>query len=92
MSGAAWVVASLVLANLVSGIGVIYASYDTRQQFGALQILERKSQQLKTEFGQLLLEKSAWAAAGRIEQKARTELGMQELGEGSIKILEKNRD
>ncbi len=92
MSGTAWITASLVLANLVSGIGVIYASYDTRQQFGALQVLERKSQQLKTEYSQLLLEKSAWAAAGRIEQKARAELGMQEIGAGSIKILEKNRD
>ncbi len=87
MSRYGWIAASLVLANLASGVAVIYATYDTRQQFGALQRLENTNQQLSTEYSQLLLEKSAWAASGRVEQKARAELGMIELDANAIKIL-----
>ena len=87
MSRYGWIMVSLVLANLASGVAVIYATYDTRQHFSALQQLENTSQQLKTEYSQLLLEKSAWAASGRVEQKARTELGMIKLDVKSIKIL-----
>lgn len=91
MAARTGIIAGLILANLASGVAVIYATYETRQHFSALQQLENASQQLSIEYSQLLLERSAWAASGRIEQKARTELGMVEMHPESIKILGKQK-
>lgn len=87
-----WVIGFLVLANMVSGIAVVYATFSTRQLFGELQQLEQRNLELKTEYSQLLLEKSAWGAPGRVEQKARSELHMSEPKDNEIKILEIKRD
>lgn len=87
-----WLITCLIVLNVVTGIAVVYATFATRQLFGELQALAQQYQELKTDYSELLLEKSAWSAAGRIEEKAREDLGMTEPDEDSIKILEKNRD
>lgn len=67
----------LLAACLASAIGVITTSHLTRDQYARLQELEREQQQLQTEWGQLLLEESAWASPARIERLAQQRLEMR---------------
>ncbi|QTF94049.1 cell division protein FtsL [Halomonas sp. BM-2019] len=71
------VVLALVAACLGSALAVITASHLTRDQYGRLQQLEREQQQLQTEWGQLLLEESAWSSPARIERLAMERLEMR---------------
>ena len=70
-------VAGLVLACLASATAVISASHQTRTQYVRLQQLERERDQLQTEWGQLLLEESAWSSPARIERLAVERLDMR---------------
>ena len=55
-------VAALVVVTLVSAVAVVASSHQTREQYARLQRLEREQNQLQTEWGQLLLEESAWSS------------------------------
>ncbi|MGR4067727.1 cell division protein FtsL [Halomonas sp. LR3S48] len=70
-------VLGLLLACLVSAMAVINASHQTRVQYVRLQQLERERDQLQTEWGQLLLEESAWSSPARIERLAVERLDMR---------------
>lgn len=70
-------VALLLSACLISALAVITASHLTRDQYARLQQLEREQQQLQTEWGQLLLEESAWSSPARIERLAQERLEMR---------------
>jgi cell division protein FtsL len=70
-------VVGLVLACLVTALAVITASHQTRQQYAGLQRLESERQQLQTEWGQLLLEESAWSSPARVERLAVERLEMR---------------
>ena len=70
-------VAALLLACLMSALAVISVSHQTRQHYATLQELEREQQQLQTEWGQLLLEESAWSTPSRIERLAVERLEMR---------------
>lgn len=61
---------------LVSAVGVIYSVHVSRQMVSELQSLQREGEQLQVQWGQLLLEKSTWGSYARVEQTARTRLGM----------------
>lgn len=67
----------LVVVCLGSALAVITTSHLTRDQYGRLQQLEREQQQLQTEWGQLLLEESAWSSPARIERLAMERLEMR---------------
>lgn len=67
----------LVLACLGSALAVITASHLTREQYADLQRLESEHQQLQTEWGQLLLEDSAWSSPARVEGLAEERLDMR---------------
>ncbi|SEK61308.1 cell division protein FtsL [Halomonas daqiaonensis] len=67
----------LLAACLGSALAVIAASHLTRDQYARLQQLEREQQQLQTEWGQLLLEESAWSSPARIERLAQERLEMR---------------
>ena len=67
----------LVLANILSAVGVVYSSFLARQLFNENQQAYRLSVQLEEQWGRLLLEKSTWAAPQRIEQKAVGQLQMK---------------
>jgi cell division protein FtsL len=71
------VIAVLVIANIVSGIGVVNARHEHRQTFVQLTKLERARDELNVDFGRLQLEQATWAEANRIDQVARTKLGMK---------------
>ncbi len=67
----------LVLANMLSAIGVVFARHEHRQLFIALDALQKSRDALNIEFGRLQLEQATWAESNRIDQVARTRLGMK---------------
>jgi cell division protein FtsL len=69
--------AVLVIANIVTAIGVVTARHEHRQMFVQLSRLERARDELNVDFGRLQLEQATWAEANRIDQIARTKLGMK---------------
>ena len=68
--------AVLVIANVLSAIGVVFARHEHRQLFIALSRLEKARDELNIEFGRLQLEQATWAESNRIDQVARDRLGM----------------
>ncbi len=86
-----WLIPLLVGANVISALAVVFSTYETRVLFGELQSLERQHEELKIEYGQLLLEESAWSSPGLIEQKAKNELGLSAPKESNIKVIQINK-
>lgn len=68
--------AVLIVANVITAIGVVNARHEHRQLFVQLTRLERARDELNIDFGRLQLEQATWAEANRIDQVARTRLGM----------------
>ena len=66
----------LVVANVASAIAVVYARHLHRQAFATLTALQHVRDELDIEFGRLQLEQATWAESHRIDQVARTRLGM----------------
>ena len=69
--------AALIVANVMSAIGVVFARHEHRQLFIALTGFERVRDELNIEFGRLQLEQATWAESNRIDQVAREKLGMK---------------
>jgi cell division protein FtsL len=69
--------AVLLLANIASAIGVVYARHEHRQLFIQLSGLEKARDELNIDFGRLQLEQATWAESNRVDQIARTKLGMK---------------
>jgi cell division protein FtsL len=87
MNARALVFGLLLLAGIVSAVGVVYARHRHRQAFIELAALERARDELNIEFGRLQLEQATWADTGRIEQMARNELGMKFAEPAEIVVL-----
>ena len=69
--------ALLLLANVATAIAVVFARHEHRQLFIRLSRLEKARDELNIEFGRLQLEQATWAESNRIDQVARTRLGMK---------------
>lgn len=69
--------AILLIANVGSAIGVIYARHRHRQLFVELNRLINARDELNIEFGRLQLEQATVAESNRVDQIARTRLGMK---------------
>ena len=67
----------LVLANVATAIGVVYAKHRHRVLFVELTKLEKQRDELNIEFGRLQLEQATVAESTRIERVASTRLGMK---------------
>ena len=67
----------ITLFIFVSSLAVIYTAYDYRRLFNQHQVLIRQADELRVEWGQLLLEQSAWGANNRVEVLAEQRLGMK---------------
>lgn len=70
------VVAVLWLATLASALGVVATTQVVRRDVNTLETLRREAAQLQVQWGQYLLEQSTWAAYGRVENAAISELNM----------------
>jgi cell division protein FtsL len=68
--------ALVVAADVLSAIGIVFARHEHRQLFIELTRLEMARDDLNIEFGRLQLEQATWAESNRIDQVARTRLGM----------------
>jgi cell division protein FtsL len=71
------IIGVLILANLISAIGVVHARYRHRQLFVDLSRLEKNRDELNIEFSRLQLEQATWAESNRVDQIVRTRLGMK---------------
>ncbi|SDW10322.1 cell division protein FtsL [Aidingimonas halophila] len=76
-SGQLLLVIGLLLLLLGTALAVITSAHLTREQYARLQRLEQEADQLQTEWGQLLLEESAWSSPARIEKLAGERLDMR---------------
>lgn len=62
---------------LISGLAVVYLTYQNRYLFNELQQLRNQANHLDVQWGQLLIEQSTFGLEGRIEQKAVEQLELQ---------------
>jgi cell division protein FtsL len=79
--------AVLIAANMLSAITVVFARHEHRQLFIQLSKLEKARDELNIEFGRLQLEQATWAESNRIDQVARTRLGMVFPESGDIVVV-----
>lgn len=61
---------------LASALGVVRSTHEVRTQLNQLEVMRREATQLHVQWGQYLLEQSAWSAYGRIEKEATEKLHM----------------
>ena len=71
------IMAIVVVACVVSALQVVRDRHQHRQAFVELIRLEKARDELNIEFGRLQLEQATWAESNRVDQIARTRLGMQ---------------
>ena len=69
-------IALLVVAIVASALIVVRDRHEHRQAFVQLSRLDRARDELNIEFGRLQLEQATWAESNRVDQVARTRLGM----------------
>lgn len=79
--------AVLLAANIVAAIGIVHARHQHRQLFVELTRLERARDELNIDFGRLQLEQATWAESNRIDQVARSRLGMKFPEAGDIVVV-----
>jgi cell division protein FtsL len=79
--------AVLIAANMLTAIAVVFARHEHRQLFIQLTKLEKARDELNIEFGRLQLEQATWAESNRIDQVARTRLGMVFPESGDIVVV-----
>ena len=87
MSALAIKLSMLWIAVVVSALAVVYVKHETRMLYVETQVLEKRSDDLSVEWGRLQLEQNTLAAHGRVENIARTKLGMIVPAYDEIKIL-----
>jgi len=66
----------IIIAVIITAVGVVYSKHLGRIEFVALQKSEQRRDHLNEEWGRLLLEQSTWASPARIEQQAELRLEM----------------
>ena len=79
----------LWLAVLVSGYGVIYSTFLSRQLLSELESMRRTANALHTEWSQYLLEYSALAAYNHVGEQAQEQLQMDIPSTDKIVIVER---
>jgi cell division protein FtsL len=80
-------IAVLLVASVLSAIAVVYDRHEHRQLFIRLSKLEKARDEINIEFGRLQIEQATWAESNRIDQVARTRLGMVFPETGDIVVV-----
>ncbi|GIX35884.1 MAG: cell division protein FtsL [Lysobacteraceae bacterium] len=78
---------ALLLAVVISALGLVHSRHRHRQLFVELTQLERERDELNIEFGRLQLEQATWADPNRIEQIATGTLGMRYPRAEELKVV-----
>lgn len=66
----------LAIALIACALLLINAQHQARKNFVELERLKKEARNLDDQWGQLRLEQSTWASAGRVEAVARKRLGL----------------
>ncbi|GAB2587666.1 cell division protein FtsL [Dyella jejuensis] len=66
----------LLAAVMITAIAVVWTRHQSRVLFVQLTQLQSQRDELNIEYGQLELEQATWAEPRRIDEEARTKLGM----------------
>ncbi|GAB2493754.1 cell division protein FtsL [Pseudoxanthomonas sangjuensis] len=82
-----FLVFALVVLNVATAIGVVYARHRHRILFVELSKLERARDELNIEFGRLQLEQATVAESTRIDRIARERLGMKSPEAGDVVVI-----
>jgi cell division protein FtsL len=77
----------LLLAVMASAIAVVWARHQGRVSFVELTRLQNERDALNVEFGRLELEQATWAAPGRVEQIARSQLDMVNPAPAQVEMI-----
>jgi cell division protein FtsL len=75
-TGRRLITVALWLAVLASSLAVVYARHENRRLFVELQVLQSGRDELENEWSKLQIEQSFWSGHARVENEARTRLGM----------------
>ncbi|QHQ39836.1 cell division protein FtsL [Microbulbifer hydrolyticus] len=75
--GNRWLLTALWMLLMVSALGVVHTTQQSRALTAKLEQAQRHRDELRYEQERLLLERGAWSAYSRIEQVAREELNMR---------------
>ncbi len=77
MNGGRSLLGILLVMVLLSALGVVYTSHQSRRLFVELQSLQAVRDELNIQWGRLLLEQGTLATPSRVESIARSRLGMR---------------
>ena len=77
----------LLLAVIVSAVGVVYSKHQGRKLFVELQALGYERDAMDVEWGQLQLEQSTLTTQGQVERAAHERLGMVNLSPANLVIV-----
>ena len=77
----------LLGAVLFSAIGVVWTRHESRVLFVQLTSLQNQRDDLNVEYGRLELEQATWAEPRRIDEEARTKLGMVAPAPADIQLV-----
>lgn len=67
----------LVLSVMGTALGVIVSAFENRRELAELETLRAEARDMQVLWGQYLVEKSTWAAYGRVHDMALNGLEMQ---------------
>jgi cell division protein FtsL len=77
----------LLLAVVVTAMGVVYSKHKGRELFIELQLLGNERDSMDVEWGRLQLEQSTLTTQGQVERAARDQLGMVTLSADNMVIV-----
>lgn len=77
----------LFIANVFTGVGVVYSKHAVRKAFIELQSSYTEFDELQEEWGRLQLEQSTWTTHSRVEKLAREELDMSLVHQDKLVFL-----
>ncbi len=84
-------VTALLIMLVISAFSLIYVKDLNRRMFIELQLLQREKTHELIEWGKLLLERGTWSTQSRIQQIARSQLGMRTPNSHHIFLVERNK-
>jgi cell division protein FtsL len=77
----------VLLAVVITAVGIVYSKHKGRELFIELQMLGNERDRMDVEWGQLQLEQSTLTTQGKVERAARDQLGMVTLSAGNMVIV-----
>ncbi|MEZ5539093.1 MAG: cell division protein FtsL [Pseudomonadales bacterium] len=67
----------LIFSVMGTALGVIVSTFENRRYLAELETLRKDARNMQVLWGQYLVEKTTWAAYGRVHDMAEKDLGMQ---------------